>query len=145
MAVSLKTMIAREGRGHRRAIDARATALIAHENNLRALRKAAGKTQVDVAAALGIKQENVSRIERQADLLLSTLSRYVHAIGGQLRLTAEFSGGRIVELPPFTDLTLSRRAGRSAGPHASAGAKRSPSSGAKRKAASTAGSHLDRG
>ena len=135
MAVSLKTMIAREGRRNRRAVEARAAELIAHEASLRALRKAAGKTQVDVAAALGIKQENVSRIERQADLLLSTLSRYVHAIGGQLRLTAEFAGGRTVELPAFTDLTLSRRA--------STRAKRAPSPRPKRRATSATSSHAD--
>jgi transcriptional regulator with XRE-family HTH domain len=135
MAISLKTMIAREGRGNRRAIDARAKELIAHETSLRALRKAAGKTQVDVAAALGIKQENVSRIERQADLLLSTLSRYVHAIGGHLRLTAEFAGGRTIELPEFTDFTLSRRARGSA--------KRTSSVRSRRKAPSPGGLHVD--
>lgn len=32
----------------------------------------------------------MSRVERRADLLLSTLSSYVATIGGQLRLVAEF-------------------------------------------------------
>jgi len=43
-----------------------------------------------MAALLGVEQENVSRIERRADLLLSTLASYVAAMGGKLRLIAEF-------------------------------------------------------
>ena len=39
---------------------------------------------------MGVEQENVSRLERRADLLLSTLSGYVSAMGGKLRLVAEF-------------------------------------------------------
>jgi hypothetical protein len=39
---------------------------------------------------LGVEQENVSRIERRADFLLSTLANYVAAMGGKLRLIAEF-------------------------------------------------------
>ena len=39
---------------------------------------------------MGVEQENVSRIERRADLLLSTLASYVAAMGGKLRLIAEF-------------------------------------------------------
>ena len=152
MAVSLKAMIARETPRNQRAIRVRATVLIEHEANLRALRKAMGKTQVDVAATLGIKQENVSRIERQTDLLLSTLRRYVRAIGGNLRVAAEFSDGRMIDLPEFTDLTLSRGAVRSAGlrtPGAgkraasSPGRKRSTSSRSGRKASSTADLHVD--
>ena len=43
-----------------------------------------------MAKELGINQENVSRIEKRSDLLLSTLSGYVEAMGGTLRLVAEF-------------------------------------------------------
>ena len=60
------------------------------EMSLQDLRKARKQTQVHVAKELGIKQENVSRIEKRADLLLSTLSGYVEAMGGKLRLVAEF-------------------------------------------------------
>jgi hypothetical protein len=49
---------------------------------------------VTVAALMGIEQENVSRLERRADLLLSTLSSYVAAMGGKLRLVAEFPAAR---------------------------------------------------
>ncbi len=74
----------------RKKVEERAKALIAEEMSLRDLRKARKKTQVRVAKELGINQENVSRIEKRSDLLLSTLSGYVEAMGGTLRLVAEF-------------------------------------------------------
>ena len=81
----------------RRRVEKRAQALVAEEMSLRDLRRARGMTQMHVAKELGINQENVSRIERRADLLLSTLSGYVEAVGGHLHLVAEFPGR-----PPIT-------------------------------------------
>ena len=49
-----------------------------------------GVTQETVADALGTTQENVSRIERQDDLYLTTLAGYVAALGGRLELLAVF-------------------------------------------------------
>jgi hypothetical protein len=46
------------------------------------------------AALMGVEQENVARLERRADFLLSTLSSYVAAMGGKLRLVAEFPNRR---------------------------------------------------
>jgi transcriptional regulator with XRE-family HTH domain len=66
--------------------------------SLRALRLAAGKAQADVATALKIKQPSVSKIEKQADLYLSTLRSYVEAIGGTLDL--------VVTLPSRSPLRL---------------------------------------
>ena len=74
----------------RRKVEERARALIAEEMSLRDLRKARQETQARIADELGINQENVSRIERRADLLISTLNGYVEAMGGTLRLVAEF-------------------------------------------------------
>ncbi len=74
----------------RKKVEERARALIAEEMSLQDLRRARKWTQVRVAKELGINQENVSRIEKRNDLLLSTLSGYVEAMGGTLRLVAEF-------------------------------------------------------
>ena len=74
----------------RQKVEERAKALIAEEMSLRDLRKARKQTQVRVAQQLGINQENVSRIEKRSDLLLSTLSGYVEAMGGKLSLVVEF-------------------------------------------------------
>lgn len=81
----------------RRKVEERAQALIAEEMSLRDLRKALRRTQSRVAIDLGINQENVSRIERRTDLLISTLSGYVEAMGGKLHLVAEFP-----DRPPVT-------------------------------------------
>jgi transcriptional regulator with XRE-family HTH domain len=54
------------------------------------LREAVERTQEDLAARLGVGQDTVSRIERRSDILLSTLRRYVEAMGGELNLVARF-------------------------------------------------------
>jgi transcriptional regulator with XRE-family HTH domain len=54
------------------------------------LREQRGLTQVDVAKALEVTQGNVSRVENASDLYISTLARYVEALGGHLELTAVF-------------------------------------------------------
>ena len=81
----------------RKRIEEAADARIAEEMTLRDLRKARNQTQARVAERLGINQENVSRIEQRSDLLLSTLSGYVEAMGGKLNLVAEFP-----DRPPIT-------------------------------------------
>ena len=82
----------------RREVEQRAKVLIAEEMSLRDLRGARQKTQARVAQELGINQENVSRIEKRTDLLLSTLSSYVEAMGGRLHLVAEFPDRPPIEL-----------------------------------------------
>lgn len=59
---------------------------------LRGLRRRRGLTQRDVAARLGISQPEVSKLERRADIRLSTMHRYVAALGGSLGLVARFDG-----------------------------------------------------
>ena len=48
------------------------------------------RTQEELAASLGVGQDTVSRIEQRSDVLLSTLRRYVEAMGGELELVARF-------------------------------------------------------
>jgi transcriptional regulator with XRE-family HTH domain len=79
-------------------INARAKELIAEEMSLRNLRKAHRQTQKSVATQLGIGQDGVSRLEQRSDMLLSTLRDYVAAMGGKIRLLAEFKGTAPIEL-----------------------------------------------
>ncbi|CAM5543269.1 helix-turn-helix domain-containing protein [Sphingobium scionense] len=88
----------------REAIDARAAELIAEEMTLRDLRQARKLTQERMAEMLGMEQENVSRLERRTDLLLSTLKSYVAAMGGNLKLVAEFPDRPSVTLTNYSDL-----------------------------------------
>lgn len=74
----------------RARVQARADRLIAEEMTLRDLRKARDLTQVRMAELLGVGQENISRLEGRADMLLSTLRSYVQAMGGSLDLVARF-------------------------------------------------------
>lgn len=57
---------------------------------LKDLRQAMQRTQEDLAAALHIGQDSVSRLEKRSDMLLSTLRGYVEAMGGKLELVAHF-------------------------------------------------------
>lgn len=65
--------------------------------NLRALRESAGKTQEELAALATLSQAELSRFEKREDHLLSTLRRYVEALGGTLEVCAVF-GDRKVRL-----------------------------------------------
>jgi transcriptional regulator with XRE-family HTH domain len=81
----------------RAKVEARAQALIAENMTLQDMRKARKLTQESMAELLGIRQDSVSRLEKRADLLLSTLRSYVKAMGGELKLVAEFP-----DRPPVT-------------------------------------------
>lgn len=70
-------------------INARYQELKQEVDGLRELRQIAGKAQADIATALNIKQPSVSKIEKQADMYLSTLRSYVEAIGGKLELVVK--------------------------------------------------------
>jgi len=72
-------------------------------HSLRQLRLRQRQTQAQVAVAMGTEQDRVSRLERRADARLSTLKEYVAALGGRLRLVAEFP-----ETEPI-DITLPER------------------------------------
>jgi transcriptional regulator with XRE-family HTH domain len=79
-------------------IAARAAELEAEEMSLRALRQARRLTQERMARALGVAQENVSRLEKRKDVLLSTLNHYVEAMGGRLKVIVEFPDRPAVKL-----------------------------------------------
>jgi len=66
------------------------------------IRKLAGKSQREVAAALGIKQPSLSKLESQSDMQISTLRRIVAALGGELDVIARFPKG-IVRIDQFEE------------------------------------------
>jgi transcriptional regulator with XRE-family HTH domain len=59
------------------------------------LRKARGLTQETLAETMEIAQGEVSKIERRADLYLTTLRRFVEAMNGELVLVARFPDGDV--------------------------------------------------
>lgn len=66
------------------------------------LRKSAGVTQEELAAALGIKQPTLSRMESQDDMQISTLRRVIESLGGELEIIAHLPDGD-VRLSQFRD------------------------------------------
>lgn len=66
-----------------------------HGAPLAELRKRFDRLQAEVAALIGTTQSGVSRIERQSDIKVSTLADHVEALGGTLRVHAEFGSDRI--------------------------------------------------
>lgn len=78
------------------------------------LRRKLDLTQAVVADRLDVTQENVSQIERgEADVRLSTLSRYVEALGGRLEVRATFPG-ETVSLKVGDTATMRRQRTRAA-------------------------------
>jgi transcriptional regulator with XRE-family HTH domain len=59
------------------------------------LRAARRLTQEQLAETLGLTQGAVSQVEHQTDLYLSTLRKFVEAMGGQLEICAQFPDGRV--------------------------------------------------
>jgi transcriptional regulator with XRE-family HTH domain len=70
---------------------------------LEELRGARQLTQSDMAEMLDVPQSSISRIEQRADMYLSTLRNYVHAVGGELRIQAVFPDGGTVVIDRFGD------------------------------------------
>lgn len=90
---------------HRRAaIKAHAAELYREIEGLKALRLLADRSQEQIAQALGIKQPSVLKIERQTDLYLSTLRRFVEAAGGTLELRVELPGKGVMHLTGVGEL-----------------------------------------
>jgi DNA-binding XRE family transcriptional regulator len=56
-------------------------------------RARAGLTQSQVASRMGISQADVSKLERRADVRLSTLRAYAEAIGAELQVGLREAGG----------------------------------------------------
>jgi len=86
MARKLDDVIAALPDERRQRIEDRALELA----TLKDLRQATQQTQAQMAAALGVGQDTISRLEKRSDMLLSTLRHYVESMGGQLNLVAQF-------------------------------------------------------
>ncbi len=70
---------------------------------LEEVRSAKELTQADMAEMLNVPQSSISRIEQRADMYLSTLRNYIHAVGGELRIQAVFPDGGTVVIDRFGD------------------------------------------
>jgi DNA-binding transcriptional regulator YiaG len=70
-------------------------AIALQEMPLAELRQARNLTQQQIAKNLKIKQASVSKMESQTDMYLSTMRKYIEAMGGELEIVAKFPEGNI--------------------------------------------------
>ena len=96
--VTLHDAIAALPQAEQQAIAKRAAELIAEVRSLMDLRKAKKLTQAELARKLDISQESVSRLEKRSDMLISTLTKHVEKLGGELVLVARFPGAAPVRV-----------------------------------------------
>jgi len=103
MPRNLEQVLARLPAKRRAKVQQRAAELA----TLKDLRHAVEQTQEELATALGVGQDTISRLEQRSDMLLSTLKRYVEAMGGKLDLVAKFPNR-----PPVIIEQIAERRGR---------------------------------
>jgi DNA-binding XRE family transcriptional regulator len=109
--VNANDMISKLPPERRARIEQRTQQLIAEEMTLRDLRKACELTQVRLAEVLGVGQEHISRLEQRSDMLLSTLTSYVKAMGGDLKLVVDFPDRAPVVIAQLSDVFEGPEAG----------------------------------
>ncbi|NEP60393.1 MAG: helix-turn-helix transcriptional regulator [Symploca sp. SIO2G7] len=101
MTRKMKDFIASLPAERQQRIKERSEELLQEHMALQELRKAMAFTQEQIAQELGMDQGNLSKLERRTDLMLSTLRRYIEAMGGSLRIIAEFPEKPPIEVTGF--------------------------------------------
>jgi DNA-binding XRE family transcriptional regulator len=119
MAIKARDYIAKLPDQEQEAIKVVARKLMLEELSLSAIREARRHSQIELAGKLGVQQPAVSKIERQTDLYLSTLSSYIAAVGGELEIIARFPDRDPVRITQFKPL----KRGRAVSPTASKSVK----------------------
>ena len=102
MSKNFKELQAKMSPG-RRARNEAAAAKMIDEMALDELREARDLTQEQLARLLHVNQAAVSKMERRADMYITTLQGVVKAMGGRLEIRAVFPNG-VVRINQFQDL-----------------------------------------
>lgn len=82
----------------REKIKAKADSYIREYESLSGLRKDLGITQEEIAQIQGVKQVNISNLEKRNDMLISTLDKYIAALGGKLEIHVRFPGASVASI-----------------------------------------------
>lgn len=90
MAKSFDALVKRTTTKKTRERAARRTQELLRELLLSEIREMTGKSQQQVASAIGIKQPSLSKLEKQSDMQISTLQKIIGALGGKLEVIARF-------------------------------------------------------
>jgi predicted transcriptional regulator len=81
-----------------KTIKAQANVYIKEYKTLQELRKSLGITQNALADAQGVRQVNISNLERRSDMHISTLRKYVEALGCELEINIRMGKGTIAKI-----------------------------------------------
>ena len=84
-------------RAHKKALELR------NEMDLSEIRKAMHLSQEELASTLNIGQASVAKLEKRTDMYLSTLRRFIEAMGGELDIVARFPD-RSVSINTFSQI-----------------------------------------
>jgi transcriptional regulator with XRE-family HTH domain len=95
MAKPFKNLVEKMSPGSQERIKNR-TDQMHSEMALQELRQAMHLTQQELADHLKMNQAAISKLEHQSDMFVSTLRRFVTAMGGELRIVAHFPQGDVV-------------------------------------------------
>jgi hypothetical protein len=88
----------------RAEVEAQTSKLRTEVEGLKALRLIAKRSQEQIAEGLGVSPPAVLKMERQTDLYLSTLRRFVDAAGGTLELRVTLPGQGVMKLTGVGEL-----------------------------------------
>ncbi|MBK9983509.1 MAG: XRE family transcriptional regulator [Saprospiraceae bacterium] len=91
-------MLAEFPKDRQEKIKAKANEYIREYKKLADLRKELGITQEMIARHQGIKQVNISNLEKRHDMLLSTLHKYVNSLGGKLDIRIQFPNAESINV-----------------------------------------------
>ena len=86
------------------AINAEYSTLKVEYMVLQEIRKISGLSQAQLANVLKMDQSNLSKLEKREDVYISTLRRYIEAVGGKLHIMAALPNKPLVELTGFSSL-----------------------------------------
>lgn len=79
--------------------------VILHEVDLQGLRQAVQLTQKQLADTLKVNQAAISKMENQSDMFVSTLRRFLEAMGAHLKIVAEFPDSPPIVINQFGELS----------------------------------------
>jgi predicted transcriptional regulator len=98
VAIPVKKVLSSLPKSRQKSIQVKAEAYIREYRSLQELRQSLGLTQTEVAERQGVRQVNISNLEKRTDMHISTLKKYIEALGGTLEINVRFPDKSIVKV-----------------------------------------------
>jgi len=96
--INLNDVIKKLPKDRQERIEAKAEKYIKEYKSLQEFRKAIGLTQDEVACRQGVNQVNISNLEKRSDMLISTLKKYVEALGCELEINIREPNDDVIKI-----------------------------------------------